>query len=134
MFWSVGKEIGSFELCVTKSSNLVFPWKTRCFKLHSTENIFSLVGNKIGFFECYIAKKQRFSFLFAKTRCTHTKNMFWSVFRKVVLFPVLLHGKKVFFQFADLILLKTTSFLLYGQVTMVLLVFGGVTLFSALSF
>ena len=82
MFWSVGKEIGSFELYVTKSSDLVFPWKTRCFNLHNTENIFWLVGNEIGFFECYIAKKKRFSFLFAKKRCTHTKNMFMSVFRK----------------------------------------------------
>ena len=58
MFWSVGKEIGSFELYVTKSSDLVFPWKTRCFNLHNTENIFWLVGNEIGFFECYIAKKK----------------------------------------------------------------------------
>ena len=37
--------------------------------------------------------------MFAKTRCTDTKNMFWPVSRKVVLFPALLQGKKVSFQF-----------------------------------
>ena len=72
MFWFVGNEIGSLEVYVGKSSDLVFPRKVRCFELHNTENMFWLVGTKIGFFELYIAKKQRFCFLFAKTGCTDT--------------------------------------------------------------
>ena len=80
---------------MTKSSALVSRWKTRCFKLHSTENMFWLASNEIGFLEVYIAKK-RFCFLFATTRCTHTKNMFWPVSRKVVLFPALLQREKGF--------------------------------------
>ena len=65
-------------------------------------------------------KKKRFCFLFPKTRCTHTKNTFWPVSRKVVLFPALLQRGKVSFQFAAshpaffLILLKKTFFLLFG--------------------
>ena len=87
----VGNEIESFELYVTEISDLVSRWKTHCFKLHSTENMFWLIGNEIGFHELY---------MFAKTRCTDTKNMFWPVSRKVVLFPALLQGKKVSFEFA----------------------------------
>ena len=66
MFWFVGKEIGSFELYVRKSSDLVFPRKVRCFKLHNTENMFLLVGTKIGFFEPYIAKNSDFAFCLLK--------------------------------------------------------------------
>ena len=47
MFWFVGNEIGSFELYVRKSSDLVFRRKTRYFKLHNAKNMFWLVGNKI---------------------------------------------------------------------------------------
>ena len=116
MFWFVGNEIGSFELYVRKTSDLVFRQKTRCLKLHNTENMFWLVGTKIGFFELYIAKSSVFAFCFLK----HVALTQLSVCRKVVLFPWLLHGKKVSFQFAAshpavlLILLKTTFFLLTG--------------------
>ena len=111
----VGSEIESFELYVTESSDLVSRWKTRCFKLHSTENMFWLIGNEIGFHELY---------MFAKTRSTDTKNMFWPVSRKDVLFPALLQGKKVSFQFAlshpafHLILLERTFLLNFGQATL----------------
>ena len=116
MFWFVGNEIGSFELYVRKSSDLGFRQKTRCLKLHNTENMFWLVGTKIGFFELYIAKSSVFAFCFLK----HVALTQRSLCRKVVLFPWLLHGKKVFFQFAAshptvlLILLKTTFFLVIG--------------------
>ena len=96
MFWFVGNEIGSFELYVRKSSDLVFRQKTRCLKLHNTENMFWLVGTKIGFFELYIAKSSVFAFCLLK----HVALTQRSVCRKVVLFPALLHGKKVFIQFA----------------------------------
>ena len=66
MFWFVGKEIGSFELYIKKSSDLVFPWKLRCFKLYNTENMFWLVGTKIGFFELYIANTSDFAFCLLK--------------------------------------------------------------------
>ena len=116
MFWFVGNEIESFELYVRKSSDLVFRQKTRCLKLHNTENMFWLVGTKIGFFELYIAKSSVFAFCLLK----HVALTQRSVCHKVVLFPWLLHGKKVFFQFAAshpavlLILLKTTFFLVIG--------------------
>ena len=119
MFWFVGNEIGSFELHLRKSSDLVFRQKTRCLKLHNTENMFWLVSTKIGFFEPYIAKSSVFPFCFLK----HVALTQRSVCRKVVLFPWLLHGKKVFFQFAAshpavlLILLKTTFFLVMGNMS-----------------
>ena len=68
-------------------------------------------------------RSQKTAFFVSKTRCTQlysTKNMFWSVCRKIVLFPALLHRRKVFFQFAvnnpafRLILLKTTLLLDFG--------------------
>ena len=80
----VGSEIESFELYVTESSDLVSRWKTRCFKLHSTENMFWLIGNEIGFHELY------------KHVALTQKNMFWPVSRKVVLFPALLQRGKDF--------------------------------------
>ena len=96
MCWFVGNEIGSFELYVRKSSDLVFRQKTRCLKLHNTENMFWLVGTKIGFFELDIAKSSVFGFCLLK----HVELTQWSVCHKVVLFPWLLHGEKVSFQFA----------------------------------
>ena len=50
--------------------------------------MFKLIGNEIGFHELY------------KHVALTQKNMFWPVSRKVVLFPALLQGKKVSFQFA----------------------------------
>ena len=76
MFWFVGNEIGSFELYVRKSSDLVFHQKTRCLKLHSTKSMFWLVGKKIWVLWTLYRKKQRFCFLFAKIRCTHTNSLF----------------------------------------------------------
>ena len=116
MFGFVGNEIGSFELYLGKSSDLVFPRKVRCFKLHTTKNMFWLVGTKIGFFELHIARNSDFAFCLLK----HVALTERSVRRKVVSFPALLHGKKVFLQFAAshpaflLILLKTTFFLVIG--------------------
>ena len=48
MFWFVANEIESLELYVRESSDLVFPRKVGCFKLHNTENMFWLVGTKLG--------------------------------------------------------------------------------------
>ena len=92
---SVGNKIESFELYVTKSSALVSRWKTRCFKLHSTEDMFWLASNEIGFLEVYIAKKGFLLFVCYNTLHSH-KNMFWPVSRKVVLFPALLQREKGF--------------------------------------
>ena len=72
--------------------------------------MFWLIGNEIGFHELY------------KHVALTQKNMFWPVSRKVVLFPALLQGKKVSFQFASshpafhLILLERTFLLNFGQV------------------
>ena len=107
----VGSEIESFEPYVTEISDLVSRWKTHCFKLHSTENMFWLIGNEIGFHELY---------MFAKTRCTDTKTCFGLLAVKLCCFQRYCKGKKVSFQFAAshpaffLILLKTTFFLVFG--------------------
>ena len=116
MFRFVSNEIGSFELYLRKRYDLVFRRKVRCFKLHTTKNMFWLVGTKIGFFELHIAKNSDFAFCLLK----HVALTERSVRRKGVSFPALLHGKKVFLQFAAshpaflLILLKTTFFLVMG--------------------
>ena len=55
-----------------------------------------LLGTKIGFFELYIGKGSVFPFCLLK----HIALTQRSVCHKVVLFAWLLHGKKVFFQFA----------------------------------
>ena len=99
-----------------KKQRFSFSPENTLLKLHNTENMFWLVGTKIGFFELYIAKSSVFAFCLLK----HVALTQRSVCRKVVLFPWLLHGKKVFFQFAAshpavlLILLKTTFFLVIG--------------------
>ena len=101
MFWFVGNEIGSFELYVRKSSDLVFPRKVRCFKLHNTKKFFGYLAPKLG----------SLSFISQKTA--------------ILLFCLLKHvaltqRKKVSFQFAAshpaflLTLLKTTFFLVIG--------------------
>ena len=71
----VGNKIESFELYVTKSSALVSRWKTRCFKLHSTENMFWLASNEIGFLEVYIAKKAFLLFVCYNTLHSHKKHV-----------------------------------------------------------
>ena len=73
MFWFVGNEIGSLEVYVGKSSDLVFPRKVRCFELHNTENMFWLVG-----------PSENNLFLFFRKQTTHltlyiTGKMFWFV-------------------------------------------------------
>ena len=109
-----------------KKQPLVFRWKTRCFEFYSTKNIFWLVGNEIELLLALYRKNQRFCFFLATTCYTElysTKTNVWSVCRKVVCFvcfAVVLHRKKVFFQFAasppnfSLILLKTTFLLVFG--------------------
>ena len=88
MFWFSCSYIGSFELYVTKSSYLVFRWKTRCFGLHSTENIFWLFSNQIELLWAFYRKKQRLCFFLAKTRCTQL----YSTKKYFGLFPVKLCG------------------------------------------
>ena len=76
-------------LCHKKSSDLVFREKTRCFKIHRTENMFWLVDNEIGLLWALYHKKQRVCILVAKRRSTQlysTKNMFWFVWRQTGLF------------------------------------------------
>ena len=114
--WVCWQRNWKFRTLSQKRSDLGFPRKVRCFKLHTTKNMFWLVGTKIGFFEIYIAKNSDFAFCLLK----HVALTERSVRRKVVSFPALLHGKKVFLQFAAshpaflLILLKTTFFLVIG--------------------
>ena len=116
----VGNKIESFELYATKSSALVSRWKTRCFKLHSTENMFWLASNEIGFLEVYIAKKSVFAFCLLQHVALTQKTCFGLLAVKLCCFQRYCKGKKVSFQFAAshpaffLILLKTTFFLVFG--------------------
>ena len=132
MFWFVGKEIGSFELYIQKSSDLVFPRKLRCFKLYNTENMFWLVGTKIGFFELYIANASDFAFCLLK----HVALTQRFVCRKNVLLSALLHGKKVFFPVCSespclsLDFTQKNVFSCHWLSDNGLLVYGQVTLFS----
>ena len=73
------------------------------------------MAKKLSFFELYIAKPNVIAFSWLKHVALSfiaEKKVFWSVCRKVVCFAVILHRKKVFFQFAasppnfSLILLK----------------------------
>ena len=84
---------------------------------------FGKLATKLRFFELYIAKTSVFAFSWLNHVALSfiaQKKMFWSVCRKVVCFAVVLHRKKVFFQFAasppnfSLILLKTTFLLVFG--------------------
>ena len=56
--------------------------------------MFSFVGNKIGLLWNLDPKKQRFCFDIDKIQLYSTKYMFWFVCHKIVLFSVLLNGKR----------------------------------------
>ena len=90
MFWFVGNEIVSFELYVRKSSDLVFPRKVRCFKLHNTKKFFGYLAPKLGSLSFISQKTAILLFCLLK----HVALTQRSVRRKVVLFPALLHGKR----------------------------------------
>ena len=90
MFWFIGNELGSFELYVRKSSDLVFSRKVRCFKFHNTKNIFGYLAPKLGSLSFITQKTAILLFCLLK----HVALTQRSVRRKVVLFPALLHGKR----------------------------------------
>ena len=89
MFWFGVNEIGSFELYVRKSSDLVFPRKVRCFKLHNTKN-FLVTYTKLGPLS-FISQKTAILLFCLLKHVALTQRSFR---RKVVLFPALLHGKR----------------------------------------
>ena len=140
MFWRVGNEIGCFEHFVTKKTAISF--------FVSEYPFLSLIVAKIGFFLCwqqnraalsFISQIKRFCFFVAKTTWTQlyrTKNMFWFVCCNIGLFSVLLHQKKVFFQYAGshpdfhLILLKQRFCFLLAKLRCLRIVFLRTTLFS----
>ena len=86
---------------VTKNSHLVFRWKTRCFELYSTENIFWLVGNETELLWALYRKNQRFCFFLAKRRCIQlnsTKKKCFGLFAiKVCVFQWYCTGKRFSF-------------------------------------
>ena len=75
-FWpskTIGKHVlvcwqgnWKFRTLYQKKQRFSFPRKLRCFKLYNTENMFWLVGTKIGFFELYIANTSDFAFCLLK--------------------------------------------------------------------
>ena len=110
------------SILLQKNSDFVFRFGKPFFESHSSENRFFLCWQQNRAALSFISQIKRFCFFVAKTRWTQlyrTKNMFWFVCCNIGLFSVLLHQKKVFFQYAGshpdfhLILLKQRfSFLL----------------------
>ena len=87
----------------------------------------------------FISEKKCFCFVIAKRRCTQfytTKNMFWFACCNIGLFSVLLHQKKVFFQYAaihshfHLILLKQRFSFLLAKLPCFRIIFSRTTFFS----
>ena len=98
-----------------------------------------MLATKLRCFEFYITKKIVFAFSLLKQvgfrfiQLYSTKNMFWFVFCNIV---VLLHQKKVFFQYAGshpgfhLILLRQRFCFLLAELRCLRIVFLRTTLFS----
>ena len=126
------------SILLQTNSDFVFRFWMPFFDSHSSELRFCMLATKSCCFEFYITKKKRFCFFVAKTRWTQlysTKNI-WFVFCNIGLFSVLLHQKKVFFQYAashphfHLILLKQRFCFLLAELRCLRIVFLRTTLFS----
>ena len=126
------------SILLQTNSDFVFRFWIPFFDSHSSENTFLYVGKKIALLWVLYHKKKRFCFFVAKTRWTQlysTKNI-WFVFCNIGLFSVLLHQKKVFFQYAashphfHLILLKQRFCFLLAELRCLRIVFLRTTLFS----
>ena len=157
--------MGFIELLYDKNQRLcIFVAKRRSTQLYSRKNMFwykktaisffvalypylSLIVAKIRFsmlvkkLRCwtFISEKKCFCFVIAKRRCTQfytTKHMFWFACCNSGLFSVLLHQKKVFFQYAaiyshfHLILLKQRFSFLLAKLPCFRIVFSRTTFFS----
>ena len=138
MFWVFSNCSGSCQPYLTKNSNLVFRCKIRCFKLRRNEYVLVCWNQNLSFFEPYITKNNVFDFCW-ETRCNQlysTNTIFWFVCCNIGLFPVLLHQKKVFFQYAashsdfHLILLKQRFCFLLAKLPCFRIIFLRTTLFS----
>ena len=104
----------------------------------ATRICFGLSATKLGFFEAYITKNSVFAFCW-ETRCNQlysTNTIFWFVCCNIGLFSVLLHQKRVFFQYAashsdfHLILLKQRFCFLLAKLPCFRIIFLRTTLFS----
>ena len=104
----------------------------------ATRICFGLSATKLGFFEAYITKNSVLAFCW-ETRCNQlysTNTIFWFVPCNIGLFPVLLHQRKVFFQYAashsdfHLILLKQRFCFLLAKLPCFRIIFLRTTLFS----
>ena len=139
MFCRVGNEIDVSSMLLQKNSDFVFRFGIPFFESHSSENRFFLSWQQNRAALSFISQIKRFCFFVAKTRWTQlyrTKNMFWFVCCNIGLFSVLLHQKKVFFQYAGshpdfhLILLKQRFCFLLAKLRCLRIVFLRTTLFS----
>ena len=97
---------------------------------------FCMLATKSRCFEFFVRKKSVFAFLLLKHVRLSTENMFWFVCCNIGLFSVLLHQKKVFFQYAGshpgfhLILLKQRFCFVLVKLRGLRIVFLRRTLFS----
>ena len=127
------------SILLQKNSDFVFRFGKPFFESHSSENRFFLCWQQNRAALSFISQIKRFCFFVAKTCWTQlyrTKNMFWFVCCNIGLFSVLLHQKKVFFQYAGshpdfhLILLKQRFCFLLAELRCLRIVFLRTTLFS----
>ena len=132
MFWRVGNEMGCFEHFVTNVSECSFS------TLIVGKILFCMLATKSRCFAFYITKKSVFAFSLLKHVGLNfiAQKTFWFVCCNIGLFSVLLHQKKVFFQYAashpdfHLILLKQRFCFLLAELRCLRIVFLRTTLFS----
>ena len=127
------------RILLQKNSDFVFRFGIPFFESHGSKNTFFVCWQQNHAALSFISQKKHFCFFVAKTRWIQlysTKNMFWFVFCNIGLFSVLLHQKKVFFQYAGshpdfhLILLKQRFCFLLAKLRCLRIVFLRTTLFS----
>ena len=122
MFWVfLETKLEAPSFVSQKTGIWIYCCKMRCFKLHSTQNMFCFVNNNIELPWAVCNKKKKAFLLFSFLLLKHVrikyiawKAYFWLVCREIVLLPALLQLENIFFQFAAnypgfyFILLKTT--------------------------
>ena len=126
------------SILLQRNSDLVFRFWMPFFDSHNSENTFLYVGNKIALLWVLYHKKSVFAFSLLKHVGLNfiAQKTFWFVCCNIGFFSLLLHQKKVFFQYAashpdfHLILLKQRFCFLLAELRCLRIVFLRTTLFS----
>ena len=126
------------SILLQTNSDFVFRFWMPLFDSPSSKKTFFDVGNKLRCFKFYIIKKSVFPFSLLKHVGLNfiAQKTFWFVCCNIGFFSLLLHQKKVFFQYAashpdfHLILLKQRFCFLLAELRCLRIVFLRTTLFS----